>query len=83
MNGITDPISGLIASGTQTLQNQNQSDQTQINNDQAKLQLMATNLQNQMAKANALIAQLQSQNTFLIGLFQVTTSNNPNASTAG
>ena len=83
LNGITDPISGLIASGTLTLQNQSQSDQTQINNDQAKLQLMATNLQNQMAKANALIAQLQSQNSFLIGLFQVTTSNNPNASTAG
>jgi hypothetical protein len=36
-----------------------------------------------MAQANALIAQLQQQNTLLQGLFQYDTSNNPNAATAG
>jgi flagellar hook-associated protein 2 len=83
LNNVTDPISGSIATETQTFQSQSQNDQTQITNDQAKLQLMLTNLQNQMAIANALIAQLQSQNTFLQGLFQANTSNNPNAATAG
>jgi hypothetical protein len=44
---------------------------------------MQTNLENQMAQANALIAALENQTTFLEGLFQADTSNNPNASTAG
>jgi flagellar hook-associated protein 2 len=83
LNGITDPISGAVATETQTLQSQNQNDQTQISNDQAQLTLMQTNLQAQMAQANALIATLQSQTTFLQGLFQYSTSNNPYASTAG
>lgn len=83
LNGITDPISGAVATETQTLQNQNQNDQTQITNDQAKLTLMQTNLNAEMAQANALIATLQNQTTFLQGLFQASTSNNPNASTAG
>ena len=83
LNSITDPISGAVATETQTLQNQNQNDQTQITNDQAKLTLMQTNLQAQMAQANALIATLQNQTTFLQGLFQASTSNNPNAATAG
>ncbi len=83
LNGITDPTTGLVASETQTLQNANQNDQNQINNDQTQLTLLQTNLQTQMAQANALIAQLQQQNTLLQGLFQYDTSNNPNAATAG
>jgi peptidoglycan hydrolase CwlO-like protein len=72
-----------VAVETQTLQNQNQTDQTQITNDQAQLTLMQNNLQAQMAQANALIASLQNQTSFLQGLFQADTSNNPNASTTG
>jgi flagellar hook-associated protein 2 len=83
LNGITDPTTGLVASETQTLQTENTNDQNQINNDQAQLTLLQTNLQTQMAQANALIAQLQQQNTLLQGLFQYDTSNNPNAQTAG
>jgi flagellar hook-associated protein 2 len=83
LNSITDPVSGAIATETQALDTQNQNDQTQINNDQAKLTLMQTNLENQMAQANALIATLENQTTFLQGLFQADTSNNPDASTAG
>jgi flagellar hook-associated protein 2 len=83
LNGITDPTTGLVANESQTLQNQNQADQTKISNDQAQLALLQTNLQKQMAQANALIATLQSENSFLLGLFQANTSNNPNASTAG
>jgi flagellar hook-associated protein 2 len=83
LDGITDPTTGVIATETQTLDNQNQNDQTQITNDQAQLTTMQTNLENQMAEANALIATLENQTTFLQGLFQADTSNNPNASTAG
>ena len=72
-----------MATETQSLQNQNTQDQTEITNDQAKLTLMQTNLQQQMAQANALIASLQSQTNFLQGLFQADTSNNANASTVG
>jgi flagellar hook-associated protein 2 len=79
LNSITDPISGAVSTETQELQTQNQNDQTKINNDQAQLALMNTNLQAQMAQANALIATLENQTTFLQGLFQANTSNNPNA----
>lgn len=83
LNGITDPATGVISSETQTLDTQSQTDQTRITNDQAQLTLMQTNLDNQISQANALIATLQNQTTFLEGLFQADTSNNPNATTAG
>jgi flagellar hook-associated protein 2 len=83
LDSITDPASGVVATETQTLGTENTNDQTQINNDQTKLATLETNLQNQMAQANALIATLQNQNTFLQGLFQYDTSNNPNAASAG
>jgi flagellar hook-associated protein 2 len=83
LDSITDPTSGVIATETQTLNTENTNDQTQISNDQAQLALLQTNLQTQMAQANALIAQLQAQNTLLQGLFQYDTSNNPDAATAG
>jgi flagellar hook-associated protein 2 len=83
LNGITDPISGAVATETQALQTQNQNDQTQIDNDQAQLNLLQSNLEAQMAQANALIAALQNQTTFLQGLFQYSTSSNPYATTTG
>ncbi len=83
LNSITDPTSGAVAVETATLQNQNATDQTGITNDQAQLTLMQTNLQQQMAQANALIASLQNQTNFLQGLFQADTSTNPNAGTVG
>src|SRR5665213_2217440 len=83
LNVITDPISGAVATETQALQNQNTQDQNGITNDQAQLALMQKNLQAQMAQANALIATLQNQTTFLQGLFQAGTSNNPNAASTG
>ncbi len=83
LDSITDPTTGVIETDTQSLQNQNTQDQTEITNDQAQLTLLQTNLNAQMAQANALITTLQNQTTFLEGLFQADTSNNPNASTAG
>ena len=83
LNAITDPTTGVVATETQAFNTQNQNDQTQITDDQAQLATLQTNLQNQMAQANALIEQLQNQNTLLQGLFQYDTSNNPNAQSAG
>ncbi len=83
LNGITDPTNGVIATETQALQNQSQADQQQINTAQARINQLQANLQAQMAKADALIATLQQQNTFLQGLFQYATTNNPNAGSAG
>src|ERR1700733_3520868 len=82
LDSITDPATGVIETDTQDLQTQNTQDQTEITNDQAQLTTMQTNLQAQMAQANALITTLQNQTTFLQGLFQADTSNNPNASNA-
>jgi len=83
LDSITDPTTGVIVTDTQALQSQNTQDQTEITNDQAQLTLLQTNLNAQMAQANALITTLQNQTTFLEGLFQASTSNNPDASTAG
>jgi flagellar hook-associated protein 2 len=83
LNSITDPTIGLIANETQTLQNESTQDQAQINTEQDQLNVLQQNLQQQIAQSNALIATLQQQTTFLQGLFQAETSNNPDASTVG
>jgi flagellar hook-associated protein 2 len=82
LSGITDPTTGVIASESQALQNQVNTDQTQINNDQAQITELQATLQAQMAQSDALIATLQQQNTFLQGLFQYATSNNPDVASA-
>ena len=83
LNSITDSTTGIIASETQSLHAQNQRDQDQIDAVQARVTQLQTNLLAKMAQADALIATLQQQNTFLQGLFQYATSNNPNATNAG
>jgi len=83
LNSITDPTTGAIALQNQAYQTQTRNDQAKLNNDAEQLTQLQTNLNAQMAQANALIATLQQENTFLQGLFQATTSNNPNATTAG
>ena len=83
LNSLTDPTSGAITLQTQAYQTQTQNDQTKLNNDEQQLTQLQNNLNAQMAQANALIATLQQENTFLQGLFQATTSNNPNATSAG
>jgi flagellar capping protein FliD len=82
LDGITDPTTGVIATESQSLQNQVNTDQTQITNDQTQITQLQANLQAQMAASDALIATLQQQNTFLQGLFQYATSNNPDVASA-
>lgn len=83
LNTLTDPTTGLIQNEAQALQNQVNSDQQQITTAQARVNTLQATLQAQMAEADALIAKLQQQNTFLTGLFQYATSNNPNVASAG
>jgi flagellar hook-associated protein 2 len=83
LSGIDDSTTGIIANETQAKQTQTQQEQDSINQAQARVNQLQANLQAQMAAADALIATLQQQNQFLQGLFQYSTSNNPNAGTAG
>lgn len=83
LNSLTDPTIGVIATETQSLQTESNADQAEIDTDQDQLNVLQANLQEQMAQSNALIATLQQQNTFLQGLFQAETSDNPDASTVG
>ena len=83
LNSMTDPTTGAIALQSQAYQTQVQNDQTKLDNANQQLTQLQANLNAQMAQANALIAKLQQENTFLLGLFQATTSNNPNAGTVG
>lgn len=83
VNSLVDPTDGAIATQAQAFQDQNVRDQNRITAAQARIAQFQANMQAQMAKADALIATLQQQNTFLQGLFQFNTSNNPNAGNAG
>jgi len=83
LDSITDPTSGAIVLQSQAYQTQTTNDQTKLTADQDQLTALQNNLNEQMAQANALITTLQNENTFLQGLFQADTSNNPYAETAG
>jgi flagellar hook-associated protein 2 len=83
LNVFTDSDKGIIAAQTQALQAQNQRDQDRIEALQKRLDLLQESLLDKMAKADALIAALEQKNKFLQGLFQYSTSNNPNAGTVG
>ena len=83
LNSLTDPTNGAIALQSKAYQTQTTSDQNKLNEDNDQLTQLQNNLNAQMAQANALIATLQNENTFLQGLFQASTSNNPNAGNVG
>jgi flagellar hook-associated protein 2 len=83
LDSLTDPTSGAITLQNQEYTTETNNDQTKLTNDQNQLTQLQNNLNTQMAQANALIATLQNENTFLQGLFQADTSNNQNASSAG
>jgi flagellar hook-associated protein 2 len=83
LNSLTDPTNGAITLQSKAYQAQTTNDQNKLNEDNAQLTQLQNNLNAQMAQANALIATLQNENTFLQGLFQASTSNNPNAGSVG
>ncbi len=72
LKGVEDPISGAIQSSLGTVQQQIQTDDNQITQDQASITTMQNQLTEQMAKADAAIATLESQVTFFTTLFSDT-----------
>ncbi|MBV8553636.1 MAG: flagellar filament capping protein FliD [Acidobacteriaceae bacterium] len=66
---VNDSTSGMLAEGTQSINDEISNIATQINNDQAKVTELQQSLTTQMASADATIASLQNQVTEVTTLF--------------
>jgi len=75
LNGLLDPITGLLSSEQQSLQAQSTKEAKAISDAQDRVTQLGNNLMAQMAAADALISKLQSQTQFIVGLFQLPTQN--------
>ena len=75
LSGLLDPNTGSLPAETKNLQNQSQLDAQAISDAQDRVNQLATRLTQQMAEADALIAKLQQQTQFIVGLFQLPTIN--------
>jgi flagellar hook-associated protein 2 len=76
MTSIDDPNLGDIETEYNSLQNQIVNQNQQITDDQARVNLMQTNLQDELTQADAAIAALESQKTYYTELFQAEYNNN-------
>jgi flagellar hook-associated protein 2 len=77
LNGIEDPTTGALKTEETSYANQISAQQTTVANEQANVNLLQTNLTQQISKADATIAQLESQVSYVTGLFaQYTGANN-------
>ena len=70
LNGLTDSTSGLFASEQKVIQGRISTDNQEISDTQARITTIQNQLTAQMSAADALLATLQSQNTFMLQLFQ-------------
>jgi flagellar hook-associated protein 2 len=71
LNGLVDPIGGLVTGELQSLEKQSQQEAKAIADAQDRVNLLQTNLTAQMAAADALIATLQQQTQFISGLLNI------------
>jgi flagellar hook-associated protein 2 len=76
INGLTDPTTGLVTGEIANLNQQSTSEGTQIAAKENSVNQLQTNLTNQMNSADALIASLEQQTTFLTSLFSTINANN-------
>jgi flagellar hook-associated protein 2 len=76
MNGLLDPTTGLVTGEINSLDSLFQDQGTKIAAEQDSIDKLQTNLTNQMNAADALIASLQQQSTFLTALFSTMNANN-------
>jgi flagellar hook-associated protein 2 len=85
LNSITDPTNGVFAAESSSIQSQITSDNSQIADDQARVATLQANLQAQLSQADAAIATLQQQDTYLQQLFNAeeTDANSNNGTTGG
>ncbi len=70
LNGLTDPVSGIFATSTATLQDSVTRDNQSISDDQARIVDMTNSLNKQMAAADAAVASLEQQYSYLAQMFQ-------------
>ena len=71
LNNLTDPVSGLLTGDLQSVEEQSQHEAQAISDATDRLNQLQTNLQAQLAAADALIATLQQQTQFIDGLFNI------------
>ena len=74
LNGVLDSTSGAIPTETNAVAGQILSTNNQISADQDRVNTLQTNLTNQMDAADAMIAEMQQQYSYLTGLFASMTS---------
>jgi flagellar hook-associated protein 2 len=70
LNGLLDPTNGLFASELASNQSQIATDNQEISDTQARITTMQNQLTAQMSAADALLSTLESQNNFMLQLFQ-------------
>ena len=75
VQSLLNPNTGVLPTETQNLQAQSQKEADAISAAQDRVTQLADSLTQQMAAADALIAKLQQQTQFIVGLFQIPTIN--------
>jgi flagellar capping protein FliD len=77
LNGIEDPTTGTIKTEEASVATEITSAQTNISNEQTRVNQLQTNLTKQISLADSTIAELESQVSYVTGLFaQYTGANN-------
>ncbi|MDP8989273.1 MAG: flagellar filament capping protein FliD [Acidobacteriota bacterium] len=70
LSGLNDSTNGLFTTQQATIENRILADNQEISDTQARITTMQNQLTARMSAADALLATLQSQNTFMLQLFQ-------------
>lgn len=69
LTGLTDPNTGVIQAGIASVADEAANDNQLITNDQARITTLQNNLNTQMAAADAAIAAMEQQYTYLSEMF--------------
>jgi flagellar hook-associated protein 2 len=75
LSSVLDPVSGIIPTELSSTSSEIMADNAKISQDQNNINQLQTNLTTQMASADALIASLQSQSSYLSSLLTSMTAN--------
>jgi flagellar hook-associated protein 2 len=76
LTGIEDPTAGTLKTEETSVAGEIKAAQTTVANEQATVNLLQTNLTQQISKADSTIAELESQVSYVTGLFAVYTGAN-------
>jgi len=80
LTSLTDPTSGLIQDSLTTLQSAISGENSQIAEQQDQINTVQTNMQQQLAQADASLSVLESQETYMTNLFAAMYPNSTNSS---